>query len=320
MRQVGREAALPWQVDGRRWHTRDRLAHNGRPCRWEGEALGLVIDELAEFDELSEPNWNHRSIVEVLSREKSGGWFLHAQTGDEWLLTLKFRVKKGTFREERLQSQLALRRIDDLDDLPVYGRGDRVRVKNLKGPFQEVTVTVHWQREIDTPEFRRFLKEAVAAFGAQSRARRLNPDDLTPWKVLGRKWHLSRKGFPSNKRVAWEPEVLGELVQLLEESCPGAVFDWSNKQVVYVRPNGDEQPCAEIHTKRRGGVDLALFHEPGRFALGRVAALGSEREVARHRDGRDAVRIRIDAVEQVRAPGFRAFLQEHAGESPGVSR
>jgi excinuclease ABC subunit A len=188
-------------------------------------------------------------------------------------------------------------------------------VKNLKGPFQEVTITVHWNREIDTPEFRRFLKEAVAAYGAQSRARRLNPDDLMPWKVLGRKWHLSRKGFPSSKRVAWEPEVLVELVQLIEELCPGAVFDWSNKQVVYVRPDGDEQPNAEIHTKRRGGVDLALFNEPGRFALGRVAALGSEREVARHRDGRDAVRIRIDDVQQVRAPDLRAFLKEHAEES-----
>src|SRR5574341_2249572 len=141
-----------------------------------------------------------------MSREKSGGRFLHAQTGDEWLLTLKFRVKKGTFQEDRLQSRLALRRIDDLDDLPVYGRGDRVRVKNLKGPFQEVTITVHWKREIDTPEFRKFLKEAVTAYGAQSRAGRLNPDGLMPWKVLGRKWHLSRKGFPSNKRVAWEPE------------------------------------------------------------------------------------------------------------------
>ena len=109
------------------------------------------------------------------------GWFLHAQTGDEWLLTLKFRVKKNTFRELELQQQLALKPWDDIDELPVYGRADRVRVKNLKGPWQEITITVHWQREIDTPAFREFLAAARAAFFALTHRRRLDPADLTPW-------------------------------------------------------------------------------------------------------------------------------------------
>ena len=36
-----------------------------------------------------------------------------------------------------------------------------------------------------------------------------------PWKVLGRKWHLLRKGFPSGKRVAWTAETLDKLFDLL---------------------------------------------------------------------------------------------------------
>ena len=42
--QVGREAHMPWERDGRRWHTLDRIGHNGRPCRWEGAALEYVVE------------------------------------------------------------------------------------------------------------------------------------------------------------------------------------------------------------------------------------------------------------------------------------
>ena len=37
--ELGRSAKLPWEVDGRKWHTLDRIAHTGQPCRWDGQAL-----------------------------------------------------------------------------------------------------------------------------------------------------------------------------------------------------------------------------------------------------------------------------------------
>ncbi|HUG90968.1 MAG TPA: excinuclease ABC subunit UvrA, partial [Planctomycetaceae bacterium] len=328
LQHVGRDAKMPWQTDGRRWHTVDRVAHNGNACRWEGAALAFVLDWLDEAGGFSPPNWNHRSVVEVTAEKPSrrngsngrrsngaheaalAGWFLHAQTGDEWLLTLKFRVKKNTFREEDLQEQLALRPWDDIDELPVYGRSDRVRVKNLKGPWQEVTITVHWLREIDTPEFRQFLADACAGFAAVSGAQRVKPADITPWKVLGRRWHLSRKGFPSGKRVAWEPHTLDRLFDLLLEAFPQAEIDWSGKQSVSVRSPAGNETLATVHTKRRGGIDLELYVEPGSVALGRIAELGAAREIARHRDGRDAVKIRFRMLAETTARAVQEFLQE----------
>src|SRR5438105_7251194 len=167
---------MPWQVDGRRWHTLERVAHNGRPPRWEGTALDFVVERLESNRGFAAVNWNDRSVVEVTGAGSPATWFLHALTGDEWLLTLRFRVGRNTFREDDLAAKLELKPIDDLDELAVYGRGDRVRVKNLKGPWQEVTVSVHWLREIETPAFRAFLDRAINSYLARTQAAPLNID------------------------------------------------------------------------------------------------------------------------------------------------
>ena len=310
LRHVGKDTAAPWQTDGRAWHTRDRISHTGKPCRWEGRALELVIDALAQRDELAPVNWNHRSVVEVMAAEKAGGWFLHAQTGDEWLLTLKFRVKKGTFDEAALQNQLPLKPLDQLDELPVYGRGDRVKVKNIKGPFQEVTITVHWAREIDTPAFQKFLASAVNSYRQQSTAAALVVGDLAPWKVLGRKWHLSRKGFPSAKRVDWDAETLDQLFTLIESIAKDSTTDWGGKQTVtWTRP-GESKPAIEVNTKRRTSIDLELYAPAGTFGLGQIATLGETREVDTARDGRQVIRIGLVAASQVSDTDLKKFLKQ----------
>ena len=50
---VGRDARMPWQIDGHRWHTVDRVRRTGNPCRWDGRILAEVIDRIQE--KVSEP-------------------------------------------------------------------------------------------------------------------------------------------------------------------------------------------------------------------------------------------------------------------------
>jgi excinuclease ABC subunit A len=163
-RTIGRDTLMPWQKDGRRWHTVDRVAHNGQPARWDGTLLASILDRLEPSKELGTPNFNHRSVVEVCGPVKKEGWFFHALTGDEWLVTLKFRVPRNTFQQDQLAPSLGLLPLDDIDELPIYGRGSRVRVKNIKKRLQEVTLKVHWLKEIDTPAFKHFLCTAVDKF------------------------------------------------------------------------------------------------------------------------------------------------------------
>eukprot|EP00913_Durusdinium_trenchii_P023359 g21937.t1 len=296
LKQVGKNAKMPWQIDGRKWHTESRLSHSGKPCRWDGAALATVVDAIESRDGFAEAKWNDRAVVEVKAKHKAGTWFFHSHTGDEWTLKLIFRVPKKTFTQDELNRKINLTPFDNIDEIPVYGRGDRVRVKNSKGPWQEITVTTHGKEDVETPEFSRFLKEAGDAFLGEARKAKANPADLMPWKVLGRKWHLMRKGFPSGKRVKWNVEALEQLLALLEDACPDGEFDWSSKSVVHIRRKGDTNAWASIHTKRREGIDLSLFQPPGTVALGRIARLAAEREIAAGRDGREVVKLRDEAL------------------------
>ena len=85
-------------------------------------------------------------------------------TGDEWLLTLKFRVPENTFQQKSLAAALQLKPVDDIREIEAYGRADRVRVKEAGGSWQEITITVHWLREIDSPAFWNFLDQAKQAY------------------------------------------------------------------------------------------------------------------------------------------------------------
>jgi excinuclease ABC subunit A len=309
--QVGRDARMPWEADGRRWHTKDRVARNGKPCQWDGRILEKVEKKVHALGEFSPTNWKSRSVVEIAAKRKSVGWFFHAITGETWLLKLKFRTAKKTFMREQLITALALKPLNDLEDLPVYGRRQRVRCRNLRGPWQEVQLDVHALNEIDTSAFWTFLERAVEGFQRFTERATRNPEDIMPWKVLGRKWHFSRKGFPLRKRVQWQPKVLEELCDLLTQVAPQGEFSWSNQQMVHLTVQDQKQPWATVHTKRPEGLDLVLTGPKDRFALGRVADLGVTRTFETDRPDRDVLKLRFRTLGDLGTPDLAVFLQEH---------
>jgi len=309
--EVGHDARMPWEVDGRRWHTQDRVGRNGQPCRWDGKILADVVDKVHELGEFSPTNWGNRTVVEISATRKADGWFMHAITGEEWLLKLKFRVAKRTFKREDLVTKLDLKPLNEMADLPVYGSEPRVKCKQLRGPWQEVQLSVHSYQEIDKPEFWDFLKRAVGGFHQFTERLEQQPEDVMPWKVLGRKWHLSRKGFPPGKKVHWDTEVLEELCELLAETAPQGQFLWNNQQVVHLCVNGPGEPWATIHTKRPATLELTLTGPKNRFALGRMADLGRERELQTDRPDKDVVKLRFLESEDVANSDLAEFLREH---------
>jgi len=309
--KIGKNSKMPWEVDGEKWHTRDRVAHNGKPCVWDGRILAEILRRIEKLGDFAPINWDTRSVVEVIGRNKAAGWFLHAGTADEWLLGLRFRVARNAFKEEVLAEELALTELDELDDIPVYGRQPRVRVRNAKAPWQEVVLSILKMEDIDTPGFQQFLKTAVKSHLDTANPKTLDLDELTPWKQLGRKWHVMRKGFLKGK-IVWDAAVLEQLFALLDELWPDAEVDWTAKVLVNYRRGKERLAC--VATKRPSGVDLGLFVPTGTVTLGQIADLGEDAVVKPHRDGEDLVGLKFTDVKKIAAPKLRKFLATFAGK------
>ncbi len=308
--EVGRDVPMPWQEDGRRWHTIDRVARRGEPCRWDGKILAMVVDRIQDQGEFNETNWNDRSVVEITGTRKSDGWFFHAITGEPWLLKMKFRVARRTFKREDLTSRLNLPPLDEMHDLPVYGSEPRVKCKNLAGPWQEIELRVHSLDEIDRPEFWAFLDEAIAGFGKHQQRVQQNPDDVMPWKVLGRKWHLSRRGFPLGKSAQWPTELLEELCERISEVAPEGEFLWNNQTVVHFLLPGRSQPWVSLHTKKPHALEVALHGPKDSFAYGELLQLGADRELLTEGTF-DVIRIQLRSPDDLHQGGLVEFLGRH---------
>ena len=132
-----------------------------------------------------------------------------------------------------------------------------------------------------------------------------------PWKVLGQKWHLSKKGFPPGKKCAWKPEVLEELLELLADLVPDGQFLWNNQNVVYLMVPGIRKPWATVYTKKLAGIDLILNGPKGAFQLGSVAELGAHRALDTDAEDRDQVKLRFVTTDELQADNVAAFLRMH---------
>ncbi|MEN6458329.1 MAG: excinuclease ABC subunit UvrA [Thermoguttaceae bacterium] len=309
---VGGDARMPWELDGRRWHTEQRVGRSGNPCRWDGRILAAVIDRIQETSDLfAETDWNERSVVEIRAAKKSDGWFFHAITGEEWLLKMKFRTARNTFKREELIATLDLKPLNDMPELPLYGTESRVRCKNLRGPWQEIELRVHAYQEIDRNEFWEFVDRAIAGFGKFREKVQAKSNILQPWKQLGRVWHMAHRGFPLGKTVRWEVGVLEKLLALLKELAPNATFDWGHKQVVPVCLPGQQHPWAAIQTKKLDAVYLHLTGPKGRFTLGQITDIGHDPELDASHPDSDTILLKFCTKDDLAGGDLRELLKSH---------
>ncbi len=313
--QVGQDAEMPWERDGRRWHTRDRVGRKGETCRWEGKVLEAVVDRIQELGEFQPTDWNSRSVVEITAAGRGQPWFFHALTGETWLLKLKFRTSRASVDAGRLAEELELKTLNQMDEIPLYNNDPRVRCKRLAGAWQEIEIRVYTMDEIDRPAFWDFLEQAVKGFFQNSVATTV--EEAMPWKVLGRKWHLLRKGFPPGRKIQWQVEVLQRMCDLLKVVAPEGRFLWQNQQVAHYLVPSRNEPWASLHTKRPEALDLTLSGPKNAIGFGRVTGLGWDREMDSSRAERDLIRLRFRDVSDLDKGDLFAFLREHLQISAG---
>ncbi|HLW65498.1 MAG TPA: excinuclease ABC subunit UvrA [Gemmataceae bacterium] len=307
---VGQDAQLPWEADGLRWHTVDRVTTKGRPGRWDPAILTWVIDQVHRLGDFSETNWNHRSIVEIAAKNKSQGWFLHAMTGQEWVLRLVFRVARNSFKQEKLARQLDIPPLDENVGAEAY-REDRVQVANRKGPWQEVAILAFRLEDIDTKGFRGFLKEAVAAFQANLKRMLVRPEDVMPWKVNGERWHLSDKGFPPGRKIRWDRAILPKMIRLMRQVEPKIEISWDTRDAILFYVPGINKSWARFRTKDETGLDCRFLGPPGQFNLSRIDRFGISPNLSEVRSDGQMMQLRFLDEDHLHLSELRELLTEH---------
>jgi len=305
------EEQMPWERDGRKWHTVDRVDRKGQPVKWDGRILGEVVDRIHQQGTFSDTDWFSRSVVEIAAETKSVGWFFHAITAETWLLKMKFRVAKNTFSRDKLRDELGLPTLNQMDDLPIYGNDSRVKCKNLRGPWQEVEVRAHSWDEVDNPKFWAFIDKAVAGFNTYLERASVDSTDIMPWKKLGRKWHFNRKGFPPSQPPQWDMEVLEELCEMLGDIATEGQFLWNNQQLVNLFVPGQKSAWASIRTKKPECVELSLLCQKGLFTLGELTDIGEDASLDATDVKQDVVTLRFVNTEQLQSEEFADILKRH---------
>ncbi|HTU89442.1 MAG TPA: excinuclease ABC subunit A, partial [Gemmataceae bacterium] len=306
-----KDAAMPWETDGRRWHTVERVTNEGKPCRWEGHILDWIDERIHELGEFSDTVWDQRSVVEIAAPVRTQGWFLHAMTGQEWLLRLVFRVEKNRFKDADLVRRLGIRPLNETPGLEVYGSDERVWTTAHKGPWQSVTVLVHRLSEIDTPACRAFLAEAAASFHNNLKRLRTKPEDVMPWKINGERWHLGEKGFPPGKKVRWERSLLTRLLQLVREVEPGVHVRWDARDAITLRVPGVSRSWAQWRTKKAIALECHFLGKKGQFNLSQIEDLGVAPNIGTQRKDGDLLYLHFQKIDHEQANRLKELLAEH---------
>ncbi len=320
---------MPWEVDGLRWHTQGRSsqcrsivpAHGEMapavspiptppPGKWDVRIFDAIMERIDSMDGV-ETDWNDRNVIRIASSQRSAVKFLHIFTNDEWLLKLSFRVAKNTFQREKIVPALNLRPLNEFPELPLYGTSPRVQVIDAKEGFQEIELRVHYWNEFNRNEMWAFFEQAQESFNSLVQQAEDSPGELKPWKIMGRKWHESSKGFLGNTKPAWRPELIQTIIAELEKIAPNASWGWQNKTVVSVTPLESKKIWARLTTKRPDAVYLELFNEKNLFPRGRISEFGFEPEINERNIENDCLRFSFRNIDDWQKADFPDFLTEH---------
>ena len=303
-------ALSPWEMDGRRWHMELRTSRSGSACHWDSRILGSVVDRLTESSALLTANWGSRTIVEVGAENKPGAWFLRATTSDEWLLKLRFRTAKNSFNRDLLTRKLALKPLNEMDEIPLYGAQPRARVETV-GAWQEIELRAFSFDEIDQPEFWNFLDFAAERFLQQIAQIKENEPDLTPWKSKGREWHFSFLGlYGKSQRLTWNLELLGRIADVVQNTNPLGFADWYQKISVPFKTPKSDFAWAQIFTKNTDFICVQVNVEKKSFTQADIAGLGFEPELEQSSSRGDVVYLRYRSDADYDEAKLQSFLKK----------
>jgi len=287
---------MPWERDGRAWHTVGHLDHQGAPVEWDPQLLVWVVETLESLGDFAPTDWNHRSRIE-LKVAGNQPWFCHVLTGSKDLLDVAIRVKHGTFALAALRDRLGIKPLDERPDLPIYGRWNRVRLRTPQAGWQEVRLYLRDFKDVDKPSFRSFFKTAVASYLGQIQTVQADPQRAKPWKTDGQQWHLSQRSIRKRHLLRWQPALLVSMLGRLKSIQPDLVVRWDQQTAVQFAVPGEDRPAGKIVTNMPRGLRLELRGPKNVCTPTEVDRLGEDVEI-KHYGSEDWISFWVRSLDQ----------------------
>jgi len=318
---LGEDAQMPWEMDGRAWHTVSHLDGNGAPVEWDPAVLLWLVDSIEGQGGFEPTNWNHRTRVEVTAA-KDAPWFAHFLTGFKELLEVAIRVPQNTFDEMALRRSLGILTLDERKDLPIYGQQDRVRIRQLRGiagGWDDIRLSLRDFKDVNKSAFREFLKTAATAYKKHVAHTATTPELKEPWKVQGQQWHISQKSMSRAQISKWKPSLLLALVGQFKKLEPDLVLDWSTKTAVLLRQAENKQILGKIVTNMGRGLRIELRAPRNVVTPAMIEDLGDD-PVIKNYENNDWIIFWVFSFPKLNASRLREIWSICSGLSTGTAR
>ncbi len=313
IQDIGRMAAAPWEVDGRKWHLEASLDRKGNAPRWERSILARVIEAIEATKWFDAVNWKNRSIVEVNAKGKAESWFLHAITAETWLLKLRFRYPAGSKSERQIQRELQLLgklklpTLNEIDEIESYSNESRVSIAKEDG---WINVDIHPYRlaELDKPEFWQWLQIAMSAYSGQEYVE----PKVVPKKanIKASKQESTAKAKPP--KVIWENGLKEHLLEQIRKVESSGEWEWD------ALGRGElkiaEQPATWIvmDTSKSDCLRIDMIGPPDAIPKWLLKKGSPAVNWSRTENGDSSIEILLKEIDDVKAVEFPRLIKHHA--------
>src|SRR4029079_17597646 len=227
-----------------------------------------------------------------------------------WLLWLTFRAQRNAFKEESLEHQLKLPSLLKIPGMVAHSGKTRIRVKNQKGPWQSVEIGVYQKAEIETPQFTKFLTEALRSFESVTNQLDQNIESLMPWAKNGEQWHDSPKGFPPGKGCQWDRELLTMVLRIVRKLDPEAEINFNLRDAIHIKPSHCKAFWLRLKTKGAEAFEVITYCKKGQFNLARIDGLTPEVQFETNKAKIDECEFLFCKTSELSVGKFTEFLKE----------
>ena len=220
---VGKDAQMPWETDGRRWHTVERVTHEGQAVPLGGRRSSTgSTSRSTSWATFGDTNWNQRTVVEIAGADEEPGLVLPRHDRHGMAVSGWSSASAGTPSSRRTLTAAARHPAAERDAGP---GGLRQRAARPGGQPQGALAggddpgpSPERDRHAGLPP----VPEGGGGVVPRRTCKRLQtkPEDVMPWKVNGERWHLGEKGFPPGKKLQWDRALLPRLLDLVREVEP----------------------------------------------------------------------------------------------------